>query len=223
MTALREARGSVCLSSTREDYPLCLPRLTMPRAITARSVYRGQRPYGLRLMVRRSTSPGWSSPYEGGGAPAQWMGMTNGTRRSRMTHRSWPPASMPQSSQLTDSPALCGGVRSAAHVMIRMGERVRVDGVARLTCGAAEARKHGHDRRARRRFRRCVCRRRFTALTAMPFFGYRFPPQRRALAVRRYVRYRLGSGEVTEPLAERGVRVESLGRLRSGAWGRPRA
>jgi len=76
------------------------------------------------------------------------------------------------------------------------------------TCGSAEARKHGHDRRRRQLFRCCACRRRFTAFTATPFSGYRFPPEIIALAVRWYVRYRLSYADVAELLAERGVRVD---------------
>jgi IS6 family transposase len=76
------------------------------------------------------------------------------------------------------------------------------------TCGSAEARKHGHDRRGRQLFRCRACRGRFTALTATPFSGYRFPPDIIALAVRWYVRYRLSYADVAELLAERGVRVD---------------
>jgi transposase-like protein len=62
-------------------------------------------------------------------------------------------------------------------------------------------RKGAQDRRCRDSGRR------FTALTATPFSGYRFPPAVIALAVRWYVRYRLSYADVAELLAERGVRV----------------
>ena len=76
------------------------------------------------------------------------------------------------------------------------------------TCGSAQARKHGHDRRGRRLYRCCDCQGRFTELTGTPFSGYRFPAEIIALAVRWYVRYRLSYADVAEPLAERGVRVD---------------
>src|SRR5262245_13433622 len=75
-------------------------------------------------------------------------------------------------------------------------------------CGAAATRKDGYDRRGQQRFRCCACRRRYTALTATPFSGYRFPPDVIALAVRWYLRFRLSYADVAELLAERGVRVD---------------
>ena len=85
---------------------------------------------------------------------------------------------------------------------------MRKDEQACPTCGSAEARKHGQDRRGRRLFRCRACRGRFTALTATPFSGYRFPPDITGPAVRWYVRFRLSYADVAELLSERGVRVD---------------
>ncbi len=49
---------------------------------------------------------------------------------------------------------------------------------------------------------------RFTALSATPFSGYRFPPAIIALAIRWYLRYRLSYADMAELLAERGARVD---------------
>ncbi len=76
------------------------------------------------------------------------------------------------------------------------------------TCGAVATRKDGYDRRGGQRFRCGGCRRRFTALSATSFSGYRFPPDIIALAVRWYLRYRLSYADVVELLAERGVAVD---------------
>lgn len=65
---------------------------------------------------------------------------------------------------------LCRGVLSSA--VVSMGEEER-DG--RQRGGVQVYRCHG-------------CRRRFTALSATPFSGYRFPPDVIALAVRWYLR-----------------------------------
>ncbi len=60
--------------------------------------------------------------------------------------------------------------------------------VACPNCGLAVTRKNGRDRQGRQ-FHQCLgCRRRFTALTATPFSGYRFPPDIIAIAVRWYLR-----------------------------------
>jgi IS6 family transposase len=74
-------------------------------------------------------------------------------------------------------------------------------------CGSTAARKGGRDRKGVQVHRCRDCGRRFTALTATPFSGYRFPPEVIALAVRWYVRYRLSYADVAELLAERGVHV----------------
>ncbi len=75
--------------------------------------------------------------------------------------------------------------------------------------GRAETRKKGRDRRGRQIHQCLACRRRFTAHSATPFAGYRFPPDIIALAVRWHLRYRLSFAEVVELLAERGVRVDA--------------
>src|SRR5262245_34316965 len=75
-------------------------------------------------------------------------------------------------------------------------------------CGPTATRKSGRDRQGRQIYRCCHCRRRFTALTATPFSGYRFPPDLIALAVRWYLRYRLSYADVAELLAERGIPVD---------------
>ena len=76
------------------------------------------------------------------------------------------------------------------------------------TCGADSTRKDGRDRCGVQVYRCHGCRRRFTALSATPFSGYRFPPDIIALAVRWYLRYRLSYADVAELLAERGIRVD---------------
>jgi len=79
--------------------------------------------------------------------------------------------------------------------------------VACPSCGGTRTRRNRHERQGRR-IRQCRgCRRRFTARSATPFAGYRFPPDIIALAVRWYLRYRLSDADVAELLAERGVRV----------------
>ena len=77
------------------------------------------------------------------------------------------------------------------------------------SCGSAATRKDGRDRKGQQRFRCGGCRHRFTALTGTPFSGYRFPPDVIALAVRWYLRFRLSDADVTELLAERGVRADA--------------
>ena len=75
-------------------------------------------------------------------------------------------------------------------------------------CGLAGARKNGRDRQGRQVHQCRACHRRFTARSATPFSGYRFPPDVIALAVRWYLRYRLSYADVAELLAERGVAVD---------------
>ncbi len=74
-------------------------------------------------------------------------------------------------------------------------------------CGSTAVRKDGLDRRGAQAHRCRNCRRCFTARSATPFSGYRFPPDVIALAVRWYLRYRLSYADVAELLAERGVRT----------------
>ena len=76
-------------------------------------------------------------------------------------------------------------------------------------CGPAATRKNGRDRQGQQIHQCGSCRRRFTARSATPFSGYRFPPDVIALAVRWYLRFRLSYADVAELLAERGVRVDA--------------
>jgi IS6 family transposase len=76
-------------------------------------------------------------------------------------------------------------------------------------CGSAATRRNGRDRQGLQ-VRQCRrCGRRFTARSATPFSGYRFPPDVIALAVRWYIRYHLSYADVAELLAERGVCVDA--------------
>jgi IS6 family transposase len=75
-------------------------------------------------------------------------------------------------------------------------------------CGLAATRRNGRDRQGRQIHQCGGCHRRFTARSATPFAGYRFPPDIIALAVRWYIRYRLSYADVAELLAERGVQVD---------------
>lgn len=75
-------------------------------------------------------------------------------------------------------------------------------------CGQTATRKNGRDRQGRQIHQCRGCHRRFTLLSATPFSGYRFPPDIIALAVRRYLRYRLSYADAAELLAERGVTVD---------------
>jgi hypothetical protein len=71
--------------------------------------------------------------------------------------------------------------------------------VACSECGPVATRKNGRDRRGRQ-IRQCLgCRRRFTALSATPFSGYRFPPGVIALAVRWYIRRHACGTRVASP------------------------
>lgn len=76
-------------------------------------------------------------------------------------------------------------------------------------CGLAATRKNGRDRQGRQVHQCCGCGRRFTARSATPFSGYRFPLDVIALAVRWYLRYRLSYADVAELLAERGIGVDA--------------
>ena len=58
-------------------------------------------------------------------------------------------------------------------------------------CGGTGTRRNGRDRQGRQIHQYRGCRRRFTARSATPFSGYRFPPDLIALAVRWYLRHRL--------------------------------
>jgi transposase, IS6 family len=74
-------------------------------------------------------------------------------------------------------------------------------------CGSSAVKKDSYDRKGAHVYRCRDCRRRFTARSATPFSGYRFPPDVIARAVRWYVRYRLSYTDVAELLAERGIGV----------------
>lgn len=76
-------------------------------------------------------------------------------------------------------------------------------------CGLVAARQNGRDRQGRQLHQCRGCRRRFTARSATPFAGYRFPPAVSALARRWYLRQRLRYADVAALLAERGVRVDA--------------
>lgn len=82
--------------------------------------------------------------------------------------------------------------------------------------GSAAMRKHGRERHGRQSHRCLGCGRRSTARSTTPFAGCRSPPDIIALAVRRYLRYRLGDADVAELLAERGVVVDPSSLY---AWG----
>jgi IS6 family transposase len=76
-------------------------------------------------------------------------------------------------------------------------------------CGPTATRRNGRDRQGRQVHQCRGCGRRFTARSATPFSGYRFPADVIALAVRWYLRYRLSYADVAELLAERGIGVDA--------------
>ena len=75
-------------------------------------------------------------------------------------------------------------------------------------CGGEDFTKAGQDRQARQLYRCRACKRRLTARSSSAFSGYRFPDDIIALAVRWYLRFRLPYADISELLAERGVRVD---------------
>ncbi len=75
-------------------------------------------------------------------------------------------------------------------------------------CGGEDFTKAGQDRQARQLYRCRACGRRLTARSSSAFSGYRFPDDIIALAVRWYLRFRLPYADISELLAERGVRVD---------------
>jgi len=75
-------------------------------------------------------------------------------------------------------------------------------------CGGEQFTRAGRDRLARQLYQCGTCRRRLTVRSASAFRGYRFPDDIIALAVRWYLRYRLPYADLSELLAERGVRVD---------------
>src|SRR5262245_53747341 len=93
--------------------------------------------------------------------------------------------------------------------MAGRGSRRMSNGKARCPdCGPVATRRNGRDRQGRQVLQCRVCLRRFTARSATPVAGYRFPADVIALAVRWYIRYRLSYVDVTELLAERGIAVD---------------
>ncbi len=75
-------------------------------------------------------------------------------------------------------------------------------------CGSEVFTKAGRDRQARQLYRCRACGRRLTVRSSSAFSGYRFPDDIIALAVRWYLRFRLPYADISELLAERGVRVD---------------
>ena len=73
-------------------------------------------------------------------------------------------------------------------------------------CELTGTRKNGRDRRGRQMHQCRNCCRRFTARSATPFAGYRFPPDVIALAVRWYLRFRLS---LALPIAEIKVQLSN--------------
>jgi transposase-like protein len=72
--------------------------------------------------------------------------------------------------------------------------------------------KNGRDRRGAQVYRCADCDRSLTALTGTPFSGHSFPPEVIGLAVRWYLRFRLGYADVVEWLAERSIKVDCRSR-----------
>ena len=81
--------------------------------------------------------------------------------------------------------------------------------VACPECRLTRTRRNGRDRQGRQVHQCRDCGRRFTACSATPFSGYRFPPDAIGLAVRWYLRYGLSYADVAELLAERGIVVDT--------------
>src|SRR5215210_5575675 len=75
-------------------------------------------------------------------------------------------------------------------------------------CGSEQFSKAGWDRQARQLYRCGACGRRLTTRATSAFSGYRFPDDVIALAVRWYLRFRLPYADISELLADRGVRVD---------------
>jgi transposase, IS6 family len=74
-------------------------------------------------------------------------------------------------------------------------------------CGSERTRRDGQTRLGGQRWRCHACRRRFTARSTSAFSRHTAADDVIALAVRWYVRYRLGYADVAEWLAERGLMV----------------
>ncbi len=128
------------------------------------------------------------------------------------THRGWrgaAGASSRVSAPQEGSIGLCGDVVASRGDVGDRGRGWTSDGeVVCPACGPSATRRNGCDRQGRQVHQCRGCGRRFTARTATPCLGYRFPPEVIALAVRWYLRYRLSDADVAELLAERGVAVD---------------
>ena len=75
-------------------------------------------------------------------------------------------------------------------------------------CTGEQFTRAGRDRQQRQLYQCQACGRRVTARSTSAFRGYRFPDEVIALAVHRYLRYRLSYADVAAWLAERGVVVD---------------
>ena len=76
-----------------------------------------------------------------------------------------------------------------------------------IRCESKATRRDGQTRLGGQRWRCRACGRRFTARSTSRFSNHAFPDDVIALAVRRYVRYRLSYADVVEWFAERGLVV----------------
>src|SRR5438045_7336050 len=83
--------------------------------------------------------------------------------------------------------------------------------------GSVIVTKDGPTKLGGQRFRCSRCGRRFTRRSSSAFSGRACPDDIIALAVRRYVRYRLSYAEASEWLAERDIRVDQSTILSLGA------
>ena len=77
-----------------------------------------------------------------------------------------------------------------------------------IRCGSSATRRDGRTRLGGQRWRCNRCERRFTPRSTSAFSRRYFSGELIALAVRWYVRYRLGYADITEWLAERGIMVD---------------
>ncbi len=76
-------------------------------------------------------------------------------------------------------------------------------------CAGERFVKGGRDRVGRQIYQCSSCGRRQTERSLSAFYGYRFPDDVIALAVRWYLRFRLPYADIVELLAERGVHVDA--------------
>jgi len=78
-----------------------------------------------------------------------------------------------------------------------------------MRCGGETFSKAGRDQQGRQVYQCAACRRQQTARSVSAFYGYRFPDDIIALAVRWYLRFRLPYADIAELLAEWGVHVDA--------------